>query len=114
MERTSEIGTMRALGAQKPVIRRMLLYETLTITTVFGAVGILLALAIIGILHMVGIPATNTFVTILFAGTELRPVPSVLSVFVSLVVVTIVGLVAHIYPVSLALKIQPMKAIQTE
>jgi putative ABC transport system permease protein len=114
LERTSEIGTMRALGAQKGFIWRMFMYETLVITTLFGVVGALSALIIIGILHLIGIPATNTFLRILFAGPELKPVASALSVLVSLLIVSGVGLLAHLYPVSVALKIQPIKAMRTE
>ncbi len=36
IERTGEIGTMRALGAQKPFVWLMFLVETLTVTIVFG------------------------------------------------------------------------------
>lgn len=114
MERTSEIGTMRALGAQKSFVRRMFTYEILVITTVFGAIGIALALAIIGILHLIGIPATNTFLTVLFAGPELKPVASMVSIVGGLLIVCAIGLVAHIYPVSVALRIQPIRAIQSE
>jgi putative ABC transport system permease protein len=114
MERTSEIGTMRALGAQKGFVWRMFTWEILVITTIFGTIGVATALAIIGALHLIGIPATNTFLTVLFAGPELKPVASAFSVFGGLVIVSIIGLVAHIYPVSVALRIQPVKAIQTE
>lgn len=114
MERTSEIGTMRALGAQRGFVWRMFAIEILVITTVFGAIGVGLSLAIIGILHLIGIPATNTFLTVLFAGPELKPVASAISVFGGLVIVSVIGLIAHIYPVAVALRIQPIKAIQTE
>ena len=114
MERTREIGTMRALGAQKGFVWRMFMYETLVTTTLFGVVGVLLALGIIGVMHLIAIPATNTFLTILYAGPELKPVASGLSVIVSLLIVSAVGLLAHLYPVSVALKIQPVRAIQTE
>ncbi len=114
MERTSEIGTMRALGAGRGFVWRMFFYEILTITTVFGLIGIGLGLATIGILNIVGVPATNTFLTVLFAGPELKPVASVVTVVGSLLIVSVVGVLAHIYPVRLALRIQPVKAIQTE
>ncbi len=114
MERTSEIGTMRALGAQKRFVWKMFAYEILVITVVFGAIGIGIALGIIGILHVIGIPATNTFLTVLFAGPELKPVASAISVFGGLIVVSVIGLIAHVYPVAVALRIQPIKAIQTE
>jgi putative ABC transport system permease protein len=114
MERTSEIGTMRALGAQRGLVWQMFMYEIVTITTVFGAAGVGLSLATIGILNAIGIPATNTFLTVLFAGPELRPVASVWSVISSLFIVTLVGLAAHVYPVAVALRVEPIKAIQTE
>lgn len=114
MERTSEIGTMRALGAQRGFVWRMFMYETLTITTVFGIIGVALALGVIGVLHAIGIPATNTFLTVLFAGPELKPVASIASIIGGIAVVSLIGLLAHIYPVAVALRIQPIRAIQTE
>lgn len=114
MERTSEIGTMRALGAQRKMVWQMFMFEIVTITTAFGAIGVGLSLATIGILNAIGIPATNTFLTVLFAGPELHPVASVWSVVSAVLIVTAVGLIAHIYPVAVALRVQPIKAIQTE
>jgi putative ABC transport system permease protein len=114
MERTAEIGTMRALGAERGFVWRMFMYETLAITTVFGIIGVASGLATIGILHLIGVPATNTFLRILFAGPELKPVASVVSVIGSLLIVSIIGILAHLYPVSVALKIQPIRAIQSE
>ena len=114
IERTSEIGTMRALGAHKSFVWRMFFTETVTITTVFGAVGIVASLATIGILNWIGIPATNPFLTVLFAGPVLRPVLSGSAVVISVLVVTGIAILSHVYPVSVALKVQPIKAIQTE
>jgi putative ABC transport system permease protein len=42
IERTSEIGTMRALGAQKKYIRHMFILETMTIAFIFGIIGLIL------------------------------------------------------------------------
>lgn len=114
IERTAEIGTMRALGAQRGFVWRMFLYETVTISVVFGVIGIVLALAAIGILNAIGIPATNTFTQVLFAGPELRPNVSMTSVYGSVIIVALIGILSHIYPVAVALKIEPIRAIQTE
>lgn len=114
IERTAEIGTMRALGAQRGFVWRMFLYETLTISAVFGVIGIMLALAAIAILNAIAIPATNTFTQILFAGPELRPNVSMASVYGSVLIVALIGILSHIYPVAVALKIEPIRAIQTE
>lgn len=114
IERTAEIGTMRALGAQKGAVWRMFLFETLSISAVFGAIGVFLALVITAILHAVGIPATNTFLEILFAGPELKPVVSFSAILSSVLIVAAVGFFSHLYPVSVALQIQPVRAMQSE
>jgi putative ABC transport system permease protein len=114
IERTGEIGTMRALGAQRSFVRKMFLTETLVIAAVFGLVGMALAFGILGILSLMGIEATNPFLEILFAGKVLRPMVDPMSAIWSLVLVAAVAVAAHLYPVSLALKIQPVRAMQTE
>ena len=114
IERTGEIGTMRALGAPKGFVRRMFLFETLTIAVVFGLVGTLVAFGAIGIINAAHITATNPFLKILFAGNVLHPSVNAFSVVWSLLLVGIVAVVAHLYPVSLALKVQPVRAMQVE
>ena len=72
IERTGEIGTMRALGAQKPFVWLMFLVETLTITVVFGMIGIALATGVVGVVNLIRIPAGNFFTQILFGGKVLQ------------------------------------------
>jgi ABC-type transport system, involved in lipoprotein release, permease component len=114
IERTGEIGTMRALGAQKPYVRRMFLIETLVLALVFGLIGTALAFGSVGILNAVHISASNPFLKILFAGSVLHMSINPASVIWSLVLVSIVAIIAHLYPVSIALKIEPVRAMQTE
>jgi len=114
IERTGEIGTMRALGAQRGFVRKMFLVETLTIAVVFGAIGTVLGVGIIGILNLAHIEAGNAFLQILFAGKVLHASASLGSIVSSLVLVIVVAILAHIYPVSLALKIEPVRAMQIE
>ena len=114
IERTGEIGTMRALGAQRGFVRKMFLIEVLTIALVFGVVGTILGTGLVGILNLAHIEAGNAFLRILFAGKVLHTTVSLGSVVSSLFLVVIVAILAHIYPVSLALKIEPVRAMQTE
>lgn len=114
IERTGEIGTMRALGAKKGFVRKMFLVETLAIAIVFGLIGTVVAIGTIGIINVAHIQATNAFLKILFAGNVLHPALSASAVIWSLVLVSLVAIVAHLYPVSLALKVQPVRAMQTE
>lgn len=113
-ERTSEIGTMRALGARKPFVRRMFLAETLCISWVFGSAGIVLGAAIVTVLGWTGIRAGNDFLNVLFGGEVLKPALSALSVALSLGIMTAIGLLASVYPVMVALRVQPVRAVQTE
>lgn len=61
---------------------------------------------------MIGIPPSNIFFEVLFGGSTLRPVLSLVSVVTSLGVVTIIGLVASLYPTSVALGFSPVRAMQ--
>jgi putative ABC transport system permease protein len=114
IERTGEIGTMRALGARKPFVWAMFLVETLTITMVFGVIGFGLASGVVGIVNLVRIPATNFFTQILFGGKVLHMAVKPLSLLTTLLMVAGVGLVSHLYPVVIALKIPPVRAMQAE
>jgi putative ABC transport system permease protein len=114
IERTGEIGTMRALGAEKPFVWLMFLVETLTITIVFGIVGIALASAAMGAVNLFRIPAESYFTQILFGGRVLRLAINPGSFLTTLLMVAGVGLVSHVYPVVIALKIPPVRAMQNE
>jgi putative ABC transport system permease protein len=114
IERTSEIGTMRALGARKGFIRKLFLYEIAAISLLFGIIGLLVGSGIIGIINLLGFEASNTFLKILFAGPVLQPGISITNIIISLSLVIAVSLTAQLYPIQLALKIQPIKAIATE
>jgi putative ABC transport system permease protein len=114
IERTGEIGTMRALGAQKRTVRRMFVFETLSISLVFGMIGVAAGAIVIGILNLTGVEAPNQFFQILFGGEVLHPVLPLSSLLYALAVIVAIGIVASLYPVAVALKIQPVQAIQTE
>jgi len=114
IERTAEIGTMRALGAQRSFVRRMFLTETLTQTVFFGLLGASLAVLAMTVLNLLHIPLENSFARLLLGGKVLHLVPSLASLIGTLVAVFLVGWLAHLYPVSIALKVQPVKAMQSE
>ncbi|MFA7129834.1 MAG: FtsX-like permease family protein, partial [Sphaerochaeta sp.] len=110
-ERYGEIGTMRAIGAKKSFVRQMISLETLMITVIFGIIGVVLGVIVILILSAVGIQSSNQFMQILLGGDVFRPVVSGMAIVVSLITVSLVGLVASLYPVSVALKISPLEAM---
>ncbi|QEN05413.1 FtsX-like permease family protein [Thiospirochaeta perfilievii] len=114
IERTSEIGTMRAIGANKSFVRRMFIAETLTISMVFGAIGIVIGLIILFILNKVGISFNgNLLLEAVFAGDRLYPVTSLKTILNGFVISFFIGIISSLYPVSVALRIDPIKAIQS-
>jgi putative ABC transport system permease protein len=113
-ERIQEIGTMRALGARKGFVRLMIIIETTIISLLFGLIGIILGTFVLGTAGITGITAPNIFFEVIFGGKVLYPVVSFSSIVQSLLIIVSIGIISSLYPVSIALKIQPVAAIQTE
>ncbi|MBT3273327.1 MAG: ABC transporter permease [Spirochaetales bacterium] len=113
-ERIGEIGTMRAIGAQKSFVRRMIIMETFIIAIFFGGLGILLGLATIIGIGVAQIETENMILQMLAGGSIIKPVISAGSVIISLVGMTAAGVLASLYPASLALRIEPRQAMATK
>lgn len=112
LTRTREIGTMRAIGSHKSFVRRLFMGETFMLTAAAGLGGILVGLAIVLILSLRGIPLGNDLLVLLLGEPVLRPELQWSSFTLSLVYLGLVGFLSSIYPVSLALKVSPLKAIE--
>lgn len=112
IERTSEIGTMRALGGDRFFIRKLFVTETISLAFVFGIIGILVSFIASGIINTIGIEASNEFLQILFGGKVLKTIIAPISVLWSLILILLVGVISSFYPVSVALRIQPVEAMQ--
>ena len=106
LERTKEIGILRALGASKRDVSRVFNAETLVIGFSAGALGILVSLVLIAIINI-----------ILFALTELAALKAVLSLPAALILIGIsmvLTLIAGLFPASVAAKKDPVVALRTE
>ncbi len=114
IERTSEIGMMRAIGARKGFIRSMFLGETAVLSAVFGGAGILVGILIVNILAAFNIPTDNDMVQLLFGGDTFKPFLSVLDILLAVVQLVIVTVIAVIYPIKVASSITPLDAISRE
>ena len=113
-ERIAEIGTMRALGAKKRFVRSMITWETIMIAGVFGLGGLGVGAGIIGILNATGIRSTSMFLRILFGGDVLRPVLTLSIAVSAFVIIVLIGAISSLYPAAVALRIKPVRAMQTE
>ena len=111
IERTSEIGTMRAIGAEKKFVRRLFMSETLILTSLSSALGIVLAAIIMAIFNSLNITITNSIAKMILGGGLLRfsPTPAII---ITTIVIAIGGsLISNLSPVKSALKITPLKAL---
>ena len=112
LNRTREIGTMRAIGAQRSFIVNLFLAET-GITGFFGAVsGTVMAVLVIMLAGHFGIPASNDIVTFIFSGPRLYPRVHWTVVTTAPILITIVATLASVYAARHAAKIQPADATQ--
>ena len=111
LERTNEIGSLRALGASRGFIRALFITETMTLTLASSAVGIAVGVLFSAVLAHTGIPLTNPLLATLFGGNIVRPTVGARAVVHHLFGAAAIGSLAWIYPVSLALKIQPVAAM---
>lgn len=112
LNRIREIGTMRAIGAQKSFVLGMFLAET-AITGFIGAVcGGLLALFILLMLHKQGIPATSPVMAFLFSGPALYPKLHWGRLIATPLVITLITTIASLYAARHATHVQPAEALQ--
>ena len=114
IERTGEIGTMRAIGADKGFIRKLFAAESLTLSVIFSTIGASLALLVVTVIRLLKISSGNMFFEVLFGGKYISPFVTPLNFFGAILAMSLVGFLAHLYPVSVALKIQPVQAMQSE
>jgi putative ABC transport system permease protein len=111
-DRTAEIGTMRAIGAPRGFIRGLFVVETVTLTLISGVTGVLLGSGAVALLDRVGLRFNNEILSLVFGGTSLHPAISSGNIALAFAASLLLGTVAWLYPVRLALRIPPVRAIQ--
>lgn len=114
LERVSEIGTLRAIGAQRRFVLAMLLVEAVIIGALAGALGVLLGSIAITVLGSTGIPATSDVMTFFFSGPRLYPQLGAPQLGLALTLVMFVSVISGIYPAWLAMRVSPREAMSAE
>jgi ABC-type lipoprotein release transport system permease subunit len=120
LERTKELGMLKAIGMSKSKIFRMIMLETVLLTLFGSAVGVILAIIIL-------IPSLKTGIDLSFMmagmgdafedyGFSAIVYPMInLKMFVEIVIMVIVaGILSAIYPAQKALKTNTIEAIKME
>jgi ABC-type lipoprotein release transport system permease subunit len=112
LERAREIGTMRAIGAQKIFLLRLFLRETFVLSFIFGSIGTVLALLFIGTVGRKGIPAMGDIATFFFSGDRLYLSANPLHIAIVFGCMTLVAILSTQYPAIKAMRISPLEAMQ--
>lgn len=98
LERTREVGTLKALGMRDNEITLLFLFEAAAIGLVGGVIGVILSFGLSAILSILGVPTLITVDLVL------------LGLFFS----AIVGVVSGIVPARNAARLQPVEALRYE
>ncbi len=114
IERTSEIGTMRALGAEKNFIRRLFFTESVSIGLLSSVIGSVIALVCMAVINSFKIAVDNDTVKLILGGGLIAFIPTVKNILGTILLVTTGSVLANVYPVSAALKITPLKALSKD
>ena len=112
LERTREIGTMRAIGAQRSEILKMFVVEAVVMALVFGTIGCFIGFSLVAWVGQVGVMATNDFMIFLSAGPRFYPALPGWGLPVAMFAVLVVTLISTLYPAWLAMRITPLAAMQ--
>jgi putative ABC transport system permease protein len=114
LERTSEIGMMRAIGAKKGFIGLMFFGETGILSVVFGGAGIILGVIVVNIIPTLNISSSNDLLQLLYGGDVFTPVLQLTDIILTVFQLAFVTFIASAYPVAVARGITPLDAISRD
>jgi ABC-type lipoprotein release transport system permease subunit len=114
LERVREIGTLRAIGAQRRFILTMLVIESLVVGTIFGGLGAAVGAVIVSIVGKVGIPAKSDVWFFFFSGPRLHPFIGTSNVIAAFIIVLLVSAFSSFYPAWIAMRVTPRQAMQED
>ena len=105
IERTKEIGVLRALGARKKDVSRIFRSEAIILGGLSGVIALLFSLAIDGLINLV----LNTLAGV--SGIAALNLPIVL---IMMLLAIALPLIASLIPASIAAKKDPVVALRSE
>ena len=112
LNRTQQIGTLRAQGASRTFVSLQCMVETFTLTVTAGVLGCLVAALCNLTLNTARIEFSNDFLRQLFGSDMLCVYTSTSVIAKSMLLSLALGLLAWIYPLKTALAVNPVQAMQ--
>ena len=114
IERTSEIGTMRAIGAEKKFVKKLFYSEAIVLTSLASIAGIIFAFICMAIFNAFNIEVTNSIAKMILGGGLLHFTPTPKIILITILVALLGSILSNRYPVKSALRITPIKALSKE
>jgi len=114
LERVREIGTLRAIGAQRRFILSMLVIESIVVGAIFGGLGAGIGALIVKLVGHYGIPAKSDVWFFFFSGPRLHPFVGTSNIIWAFAIVLIVSAFSSFYPAWLAMRVTPRQAMQED
>ena len=114
IERTTEIGMMRAVGATRTFIGRLMLSETAVLAALFGGIGIAVGIGVVEVVPLLGISTQNDLLQMVYGGEVFHPFLRPLDILLCLFELGLVVALASLYPARIAASITPLDAIARE
>ncbi len=112
LDRIREIGTMRAIGANKRYITKECASETMIMAFIAGILGCVFGIIASHIVNQIHITFSNTFLVQLFGGTVLSTSVNFMNLCGAFTLALFIGAIAWIYPLINALRVNPVQAMQ--
>jgi ABC-type lipoprotein release transport system permease subunit len=114
LERTTEIGMMRAVGATRTFIARMMMSETAMLAAVFGGMGVVVGALLVAVVPHLGITTGNDLLQMVYGGEVFQPLLRPQDLVACFLELGLVVALASLYPMKLAASITPLDAIARE
>ncbi len=112
-ERTREFGIRKALGAKPGSILRLIIFESISITALFGYIGMIAGIAVTEYMsYMVGNKTMD--VGVASATVFLNPTVDISVAVEATIALIIAGTLAGFFPARKATKIRPIEALRAE
>jgi len=110
--RVREIGTLRAIGASDTYIRSLIYTENLLAGLIAGTLGVLAGIIFIRFVNSLGLNINNDLLASILNGKILQIEFTRYIAFYSFLIAVVLGLASTIYPIEIAVRIEPVAAVQ--